>query len=183
MESRGIAKESRQCLHVNNRVKTSRRVVAKNRGGRPPKFNEPRRPITVTLPESTLSALRQISPDRSRAIVELAKKEPSSELRPGPWVEVVEIAKDVGLGIVGPSEALRRIPFLRLIEIASARYMLAVNHGHNFHSLEVALTDLIEDKTLAEREFQLMRQLLDRIKGLRKALRVATGEILFVRPD
>lgn len=149
-------------------------------GGRPPKFAEPSRPVTVTPPESTLLDLRLISPDRSRAIVKMTKKVRREDGTDKPLVEVVEMAKDRGLVIVGPSEALRRIPFLRFVEIAPARYLLAVDQGHNFHSLEVAIVDLLEDAQDRGREFQLMTELLNRIKGLRRAKRVSRAEILFV---
>ena len=45
----------------------------KNGGGRPPKFDEPSRPITLTLPESTLEGLRQIDADRGQAVVKLTR--------------------------------------------------------------------------------------------------------------
>ena len=161
-------------------VKTPQCVKRKNAGGRPPKFAEPSRPVTVTLPESTLADLRLISPDRSRAIVEMTKKVRREDGTEKPLVEIVEMAKDTGLVIVGPSEALRKIPFLRFVEIAPARYLLAVNQEHNFHSLEVAIVDLLEDAQDRGREFELMTELLNRIKGLRRAKRVSRAEILFV---
>jgi hypothetical protein len=156
-------------------------VEGRKLGGRPPKFAEPSRPVTLTLPESTLTDLEQISPDRSRAIVELTKRVLRNNGTEKPLVEIVEMAKDTGLVVVGSSKALRRIPFLRLVEVAPARYLLAVDQGHDFHSLEIALIDALEDKKDERRERELMTQLLKHIKGLRKARRVSTAEILFVR--
>ena len=161
-------------------VKAHRDKVGKKLGGRPPKFAKPSRPVTVTLPESTLSDLRHISLDRSRAIVELTKKVLGGKGNGTQLVEIVEMAKNTGLVVVGPSRALRQIPFLRLVEVAPARYLLAVDQGHNFHSLEIAIIDALEDKQ-EERERELMTQLLGHIKGLRKAQRVSRAEILFVK--
>ena len=45
--------------------------VEKNRGGRPAKFAEPSRPITVTLPERVLNLLAAVDPDRAKAITRL----------------------------------------------------------------------------------------------------------------
>jgi len=161
-------------------VKTPRPVIKKKLGGRPPKFAEPSRPVTVTLPESTLSDLRQVSPDRSRAIVELTQKVLRIDGAEKPMVEIVEMAKDTGLVIVGPSEVLRKIPFLRLFEVAPARYLLAVEQGHSFHSLEIAIIDALEDEQDERREHELLTQLLSHIKTLRRAKRTTVAEILFV---
>ncbi len=40
-----------------------------SQGGRPAKFDEPRRPVTVTLPVRILTQLAEIDADRARAIV------------------------------------------------------------------------------------------------------------------
>ena len=168
----------RHCYYF---VKHARHVVRKNLGGRPPKFAEPSRPVTVTLPESTLTGLELISPDRSRAIVELTKKMLRSGGDARPLVEIVEMAKDTGLVVVGPSKELRKIPFLRLVEVAPARYLLALEQGHNFHSLEIAIIDALENRLDEKQERDLMTQLLNHIKGLRKAQRVSAAEILFVK--
>ena len=85
------------------------------------------------------------------------------------------------LVIVGPSKALQKIPFLRLVEVAPTRYLLAVDKGYNFHSLEIAITDALEDKPDEKREHELMTQLLDHIKGLRRSRRVSMAEILVVK--
>jgi hypothetical protein len=152
----------------------------KKTGGRPPKFAEPSRPVTLTLPESTLEALQQINPDRSCAIAEMTTKMLRNKGTEHPLVEIVEMAKKTGLVIVGPSKALRKIPFLRLVEVAPARFLLAVEHGHNFHSLEIAIGDALEEEQEEKRERDLLMQLLHHIKGLRKADRVSVAEILFV---
>ncbi len=161
-------------------MKTSRRLERKSLGGRPPKFAEPSRPVTLTLPESTLADLQQINLDRSHAIVELTKKMLRSKGAENPLVEIVEMAKKTGLVIVGPSKALRKIPFLRLVEVAPTRFLLAVEQGFNFHSLEIAILDALEDAQDEKRECELLTQLLQHIKGLRKSERVRRAEILFV---
>lgn len=162
-------------------MKERRATGKKNPGGRPPKFSEPSRPVTLTLPESVLADLAQVNPDRGQAIVELTRKLLRSNRPENPLVEVVEMARNTGLVIVGPNKTLRKIPFLRLVEVAPTRFLLAVEHGHNFHSLEIALLDALEDELEDEKERELLEQLLQHIKGLRKAQRVSRAEILFVQ--
>ena len=161
-------------------MRSRRPTEKKNTGGRPPKFTEPSRPVTLTLPESTLADLLQISPDRSRAIVELTKKAARTGKPPQALVEIVEMAKNTGLVVIGPSKALKKMPFLRLVEVAPLRYLLAFEQGHNFHNLEIAITDALDDEE-EKRERELLTQLLQHIKGLRKSQRVSMAEILVVR--
>lgn len=161
-------------------MKPARPTEKKKTGGRPPKFAEPSRPVTLTLPESTLAVLENISSDRSRAIVELTKKARCTDEREVALVETVEMAKDTGLVIIGPSKSLQKMPFLRLVEVAPTRYLLAFEQGCDFHNLEIAIMDALEDER-EKRERQLLTQLLQHIKGLRKAQRVSMAEILVVK--
>ncbi len=156
----------------------------KNSGGRPPKFEEPSRPITVTLPESTLEGLRQIDPDRGQAIVKLTQNLLSEGRSAPPLVEVVQMAAKTGLLIIGPCEALRRIPFIHLVEVAPARYLIALESGNDFKTLEIAIHDVLEDiPDQNSRERQLILQLLENIRRLRKADRMSMAEILLVSLD
>lgn len=163
-------------------MKTNQHLNKKKGSGRPLKFAEPSRPITLTLPESTLRELQHIDPDRGRAIVKLMKRVLRSGGAAQPLVEIVEMATNTGLIVVGPSRALRQIPFLHLIEVAPARYLLAVDSGYDFKSLEIAINDVLEDvPERDEREQNLILQLLEHIKRLRKTDRVKMAEVLFVK--
>lgn len=113
-------------------------------GGRSPKSDEARRPVTVTLPERTLQQLAAIDPDRARAIVKLADMATGGGNGPMKPVEVVKIAPDRAIILVGPSRALKRIRGLRLVEVAPARFLLTVPSGTPVESFEISLMDLIE---------------------------------------
>src|SRR5262245_21906986 len=94
--------------------------------GRPPKFSESRRPVTVTLPESTLARLTAINPDRARAIVKAVGTAVAVSGKHQKQVEVVEVSPGVGIILVGPSRYLKRIKWLRLVEVAPMRYLLTI---------------------------------------------------------
>ena len=163
-------------------MKTSQHMNRKNGGGRPRKFAEPSRPITLMLPESTLRELQHIDPDRGHAIVKLTKRVLRSDGASQPLVEIVEMASDTGLVVIGPSRVLRQISFLHLIEVAPARYLLALDPGHDFRTLEIAINDVLDDVPEHEkRERELVLQLLEHIRKLRKTERVSMAEILFVK--
>lgn len=156
----------------------------KSTGGRPPKFAGPSRPVTLTLPERTLRDLTLIHEDRAQAIVKLADAalQPQSTLRP--QVEVVEMASNTGIIVVGPSTLLRKIEFLHLVEVAPSRYILALAPGHDYRNLEIAILDsLEEDPQLDEREKDLIANLLDQIRQFRKTERVSMAEILLVKME
>lgn len=159
-------------------------IRRKRSGGRPAKFAEPSRPVTVTLPESTLRGLQDIDPDRGLAIVKLTQTVLGKESHGRPLFEIVEMAAKTGLLVIGPSKFLKQIPFLHLVEIAPARYLLALELGHDFTSLEIALTDLLEVVPDHEdRDRELIEQIVGHIKRLRKSDRISLAQVLFVKLD
>ena len=149
------------------------------RGGRPPKFDEASRPVTVTLPESTLQILAAIDSDRARAIVkvtEAAVGEPQRKL-----VELVEVQPGIGIILVGPSRYLKQIPWLRQVEVAPSHFLLAVPSGTAVDSIELALHDLLEllppDET---RERSLLQGLQHLFRDMRLRKTVSKWEMLFI---
>ncbi|HJT79780.1 MAG TPA: hypothetical protein VJ719_01175 [Chthoniobacterales bacterium] len=147
-------------------------------GGRPRKYAEPSQPITVTLPNTTLRQLEHIDADRGRAIVKLAR---AASSQPQPSVQIVEIAENTGLVLVGPSEALSKVPFLRLVEVAPARYLLALTPGHDLNHLEIALNDqLDEPDNSVGSDRDLISTLLNHFKNFRKSDSVSMAQILLV---
>lgn len=163
-------------------MKTNERLAGKKGSGRPPKFDEPSRPVTLTLPESTLRELEHVDPDRGRAIVKLTKSALGNEGAAPPLVEILEMTANTGLIVIGRSDALRQIPFLHAVEVAPGRYLLALDSGHDFKSLEIAINDVLEAAPEHEkRERELIVQLLQHIKRLRKTERLSMAQILFAR--
>lgn len=157
-------------------------LVKKSAGGRPPKYSGPSRPITVTLPETTLRGLQHIHQDRGQAIVKLTEAAMRQTPAGPPMVEIVEMATNTGLLLVGPSEVLRRIPFLHLVEVAPARYLLALDPGNDFKTLELAIRDVLDEvPNEDERERELIGQLLEKISQVRRSESVSMAEILFVK--
>lgn len=153
----------------------------KNAGGRPPKYAEPSRPVTVTLPQSVLKGLRRIDQDRGKAIVKLTRDVMSPGGVERPLVEVIEMTAGTGLLLVAESPTLRRIPFLHLVEVAPMRLLLSLEPGHDFRSLELALTDALEAVPVSERaERELVGQVLAQIRRARQEERASMAGILMV---
>jgi hypothetical protein len=150
-------------------------------GGRPPKFNEESSPITVTLPRRIVQKLEAIDLDRAKAIVKCVDRMIHHAWPDKKRVEVVDIEKGTGLMVVGPSQSLKSIPWLRLIEIAPFRFLLAVPTGTAIESLEIAIMDLIEklpEDEIAEKA--LLTDLRQKISHHRRKEGVSKGEILYI---
>lgn len=159
--------------------KASRRGI----GGRPPKFSEPRRPITVTLPERTLRQLESVSSDRARAIVRVTDLCVEGAPIPGRGVEILPVAPGLGIILTGPCPPLLRIPHLRTIEIAPDRFLLTVVPGTPIEAIEVGLADLIGNFQGSEDSERAMAEDLLRIlQARRRDKTIWKAEILFVEP-
>ena len=153
-----------------------------NSGGRPPKFHEPRHPVTMTLPERILNQLNEIDPDRTLAVVKATEAVMGAGQGNFKPVELVEMAAGKSLIVVGPCKALRKIPWLKLIEIGRARYLLTIPSGTPIEALEVALGDLSLNPELRknERENAVLQELVNLIGHQRRAQRLSKAEILIV---
>ncbi len=151
----------------------------KRRPGRPPKFKEARRPVTMTLPVRVLGILASIDPDRAQAIVKLADEAGRSAAARKP-VEIVEVAPRRGLIVVSESAALRKIEGLRLVEIAPSRFLITVKAGLSVESIEVQLHDLIEENAAGPEETALLKELLFQIRHQRRSKAVSKEELLII---
>lgn len=136
----------------------------------------------MTLPERILDLLAEIDPDRTRAVVKVTEAVAGTGQDRFKPVDLVEMAPGESLIVVGPSKALKRIPWLKLIEIAPARYLLTIPTGTPIEALEVAVRDLFSNPELRknERENTVLLELLSLIGHQRRNLRLSKAEILII---
>lgn len=153
---------------------------AKKKGGRPPKFSGPRRPVTVTLPQHTLDQLAGIDEDRAQAIVKAVSQY-------GGWspmessVEFVAVSPDASLLLVRSCPALSNVPGLRLAEIVPGRYLLLFSSGTASESLELALGDILTTlPTIPGGDREVVEQLLGILSRSRRSLNIDTRQIVIV---
>ena len=141
--------------------------------------------MTITLPERTLAQLAALDEDRARAIVKITDAVAGNGKHPLRPVELVEMAPGKSLIVVGPSQALKRIPFLKVIEIAPARYLLTIPPGTAVESLEVVLRDMLHDPNVQhdEREHAILLELMNLIGHQRRTKRMSKAEILIINSD
>ena len=150
-------------------------------GGRPRKFSEASRPVTVTLPERTLKLLESVNADRALAIAKAADAAtvaPASNDKP---VSLVKIDASTAIILVGPSKCLRTISWLRLVEIAPARYLLSIPTGTPPERLELAIMDLLSDLAADDTyERELLEILLAQFAHLRTNRSMTKSDIILV---
>jgi len=152
-----------------------------HKGGRPPKFREPSGPVTVTLPNRTLDQLRSIDEDRARAIVKAVDEVVGGKAKQSNGAEVVEMAPGIGVLLVPSSSSLRALKWVRMIEVAPGRYLLAIVPGTPIERIEVSLMDLIEEaRDAAPHDLPVLETLAEKIRDLRRGKRISLAEILFV---
>lgn len=151
-------------------------------GGRPPKFAEARRPVTVTLPERVLDKLASVDLDRAKAIVKCVEAVTGSGAGALKSVELVEVVPGKSLIVVGPCRALARIDWLRLVEIAPARYLLVLPSGTPVETLELAVHDLLEDldRDGDAGDRAILEELRQMIGGGRRRRSVTKAELVFI---
>lgn len=155
---------------------------ATRKRGRPPKFRERGRPVTVTLPDATLARLAAIDPDRSRAIVRATDAAFQSAGESPQLPELVEVAPGLSIILVGPSAALRKIEWLRLMEIAPSRFLLIIPSGTSIDSLELAVIDLLDNLAPSDLwERAVIQRLRELIGKLRRGAEVSKAELLLIQ--
>ena len=152
----------------------------KNVGGRPRKFSESSKPITVTLPERILSMLTLADSDRAKAITKVTEAY-LKDSQDKPAVEVVNVGPGAGLIIIGPSSKLKNLPWLKLVEIAPARFIITIASGTSIETLEVGLSDMIEElKPDETTDREILTELLRWVRTLRRGKNVSKAELLLV---
>jgi hypothetical protein len=150
--------------------------ISKNKGGRPPKFDETSKPVTVTLPEATLQKLERINPDRAKAIVKAVDWTTRD-----PWIlpQIVETETGIRLMIIPPCESIRKLDWIRLIEISPFRHLISIEPGTSIEKIEVGLNDLIETSGNATPdEMAILNSIRQQLTETRRTESVQKAEIL-----
>ena len=165
---------------LSQRTETPRQ---KRGGGRPLKFGEPSRPVTLTLPERVLELLSKVDADRARAVTKIADRFAAERGGAKRDVEVIPVAPGRAVVLVPDSRNLRSIPWLHLIEIAPARHLLALADKTSIEKLEVTLVDLLELVPGNEKsERKILSALLECLREPRRRQTAIKEEIIVLEP-
>ena len=118
------------------------------RRGRPRKFGRPAEPVTITLPDDIVQALRADDPDLSRAIVRLVEvAHPASVRRPP--VELTHYGHSAVI-VVTPRNAIKRLPGVALVPLPDGRALISLGQEVGVAEFEVMVRDALDADDMAE---------------------------------
>ncbi len=128
--------------------------------------------------------LQTVDSDRAKAIVKLVDSSLTRSGRALSAASTIETESGKAVSLVGHSELLKRLPDLRLIEVAPVRHLISIRPGTSIESLELLIHDLLEEQPQGQATHREILETLGRIiRKSRRAQSSAKEEILFVAAD
>lgn len=149
--------------------------------GRPRKFAEPSRVVTVTLPESTLAKLGAIDADRARAIAHVTELATAGSPGDDTLVEVNKVTPTLGMLTVPYSRHLAAIPGLNLVQVVPSRYLIVITAGSPLSLIELTIADTLDGLAAEEgRDREILTRVLDHLRAFRRLRRTSTAEVILL---
>lgn len=134
--------------------------------GRPRKFAQPSRPVSLTLPEPVIEVLSRIDRDLSRAIVRLAQ--PSLATGPHPSAELVAFGSRAVI-VVNPTRTLERRTGVLLVPLSDGRALIAFDDTMTANRLELTIQDVLEEESLPAEDAEIFRGIRTILRDARRA--------------
>lgn len=149
-----------------------------------PKSDNPKRVITLALTKEILHVLETFDQDINQAITKVTSLVTQRNIPKGSSFEIIKVAPHKSIFIVGSDTLLSKISWLKLIEIAPGRNLIAIPSGTSMESLEVALLELIESISSDEDENRpLLMEFRKYVGRLRRYNKMFRAEIMIVDTD
>jgi hypothetical protein len=121
-------------------------VALRRKRGRPRKFDGPSRAVTLTLPESVITALAKVNSDLSRAVATLAKRgRPLNGQPPA----ALAVFGNRAVITIRPTKSLEKRIGVNLVPLPDGRALISFNQARSIADLELLLYDALEDRSLS----------------------------------
>ena len=153
---------------------TSLSAALRRPRGRPKKFDEPTRVVSMTLPESAIDRLSQTHGDLGRAVVSLIDRKTSPRARPA--AELVVFGNHAVIS-VRPSPSLEQRTGVQLVPLPDGRALLSFDTPKTISDLELSISDALDDPSLNSED----RAVFDSLRGILREARQATDVSLLRR--
>lgn len=140
------------------------------RRGRPRKFTELSRAVTLTLPESVLAALADIDRDLSRAVVRVTQ--PEMRQRPHPPVELASFGRRAVI-VVNPTRTLEQRTGVFLVPLTDGRALIAFDESVTAARLELTIQDALDDPALPPEDAKIFAGIRDLLRNARTSKSVS----------
>lgn len=149
--------------------------------GRPRKFAESSRVVTVTLPESTLAKLAAIDEDRARAIARVTELAAVGGTLDEALVEVNTVTSNLGMITVPYCRYLTTIPGLNLVQVQPSRYLIVITSRSPLSLIELTIADVLDELGPEEaRDREILTRILGHLRDFRRLRRVNTAEVILI---
>jgi hypothetical protein len=136
------------------------------RRGRPRKFTEPSRAVTLTLPEDTLEALAAIDPDLSRAVVRLTQSELAKQ--PHKPAELVTYGRRAVIA-VNPTRTLKERMGVDLVPLPDGRALISFDRATTIAALELLIADALDDPRLSPADRAIFNAIAEILRTARRS--------------
>jgi hypothetical protein len=140
------------------------------RRGRPRKFAQPSRAVTLTLPEQVIDTLEQIDSDLSLAVVRLAQADVAK--RPHPAAELVSFGGRAVIA-VNPTKTLEQRTGVILVPLADGRALISFDESMTPARLELTIQDALDEHDLPAHDGEVFESIRDVLKEARRSSTVA----------
>lgn len=152
-------------------------ATLRRRRGRPRKFNEPSRAVTLTLPEAVIERLAAIDRDLSRAVAEVVGRPAASSGRraasTGRRSAELSVFGDHAVITVTPTRALERRAGIDLVPLPDGRALISFDQPTTISDLELLLCDALDDRTLLDEDRHVFEGIAAILKEARRSEDVA----------
>jgi hypothetical protein len=152
-------------------VPISQRVAP--RRGRPRKFTEPSRAVTLTLPESVIAALEGVDADLSRAVVRVTQ--PEMRKHPHPPAELATFGRRAVI-VVNPTRTLQQRTGVFLVPLSDGRALIAFDESITAARLELLIQDELADRALEDEDARIFEAIHRLLMDARRSKSVAVRQ-------
>ena len=133
--------------------------------GRPRKFAEPSRSVTLTLPLHVIAALSAVDADLSRAVVRIAEPELGRQRHPP--AELATFGKRAVI-VVNPTRTLERRTGVALVPLPDGRALICFDQTTTPAMLELVIADALEDPQLPVADRAVFEGIVSILKTARR---------------
>lgn len=126
----------------------------------------PSRAVTLTLPESIISALETIDADLSRAIVRLAQPEVGK--RPHAAAELAAFGRRAVI-LVTPTRTLEQRTGVTLVPLSDGRALIAFDETMTTARLELLVQDELDTHDLPDADARVFEDIRDLLREARRS--------------
>jgi hypothetical protein len=149
-------------------------LIEAPRRGRPPKFGRPAQPVTITLPDDIVAALRTLDTDLSRSIVRLAELS-AKELVPREPVELSRFGRSSVI-VVKPVKVLAKLPGVTLVPLPDGRALISLGKEANIADFEISVRDAVDAAGTTSADRAVLESLADCLRAARQARDITLSE-------